>query len=40
MKVLISTMIIIGLFIAYAAQAITLYECSGGGAIVTNPTDC
>ena len=40
MKMFISTMIIIGSLMAYAANAITLYECSAGGAIVTNPTDC
>ena len=40
MKIIIASIIIIGSLMAYAANAITLYECSGGGAIVTNPTDC
>lgn len=40
MKIIIASIIIIGSLMAYAANAITLYECSGGGAIVTDPKDC
>lgn len=36
---IIASIIIIGSLMAYAAQAITLYECKGG-IIVTVPSDC
>lgn len=40
MKYIIITFAIMASIYVATSQAITLYGCSGGGAIVTNPKDC
>lgn len=39
MKIIAALLLLVSAY-AVQVQAITLYECSGGGAIVTNPKDC